>query len=176
MALSPTAQRMMDTLPDYYWGEPLYERIVQAWANEIDRLEARLEQIKNGLVPGLADDTLGMLALWEAQLGLPINPPDATVPQRLSKVNAALRKLDAGSAAGYIAALSAAIDTNAWTLLRDTPANLVDTLQIPYAPGSYNAAQVEEIARRMHPAHRELRMRYEEGFLLDLARLDHDLL
>lgn len=176
MALTATAQRMFSTLPIYYSGEPLLERIIQAWANEIDRIDARLDAIKNGLVPVLATDDLGLLALWEIQVGLPPNPPDATVSQRVAKIAAVLQALDAGSAAGYIATISAAIDSGAWVLLRDTPGSFQDTLQIPFDPGSYNATQVEAIARRMHPAHRQLFMRYTAGFLLDESRLDEDTL
>lgn len=176
MALSATAQRMLGSLPSYYWGNPLVERVIQAWANEIDRIDARLDQIKDGLVPSLADDTLGMLALWEATLNLPINPPDATITQRRTAVNAALRKLDASSAAAYIVVLSAALRTGAWQLVRDFPDMLHDRLDIPFAPGSYTSVQAEEIARRMHPAHRALDATYVAGFLLDLGRLDDDLM
>lgn len=174
MALSPTATRMAETLPFYYSGEPLIERILQAWANEIDRVDTRLDAIKNGLVPSLATDELRMLALWEMQLGLPIEPQDATVSQRVGKVTAVLQALGAGSAARFIATLTTAINSSDWVLLRDDPAPFVDTLQVPFEPGSYQAVQVEMIARQLYPAHRQLNMRYLVGFLLDRSLMDVD--
>lgn len=170
--LTPTAQRMLETLPHYYFGEPLVERIIQARANEVDRADALLDQLAAELIPGQATDALGLLGAWERQLDLPVRPPDATENQRRAKVNAALRKLDAGTSADVLAALQAAMGATSFTVLRDTPDPLTDTLQVPYEVGTYNAVLVLEIARKMWPAHRGLLIQYEGGFLLDASPLD----
>ena len=176
MALSPTAARMLDTLPAYYWDEPTIERIIQAQANEIDRLDALVDQLKVELMPGAATDAHGLLAMWEITLGLPARPPDATESQRRAKIVAALRKLDSGSSADALATLAAAIGAGAFSVERDTPGLLQDTLQIPFEPGSYSAATIEALALKIWPAHRRLFMRYEGGFILDVSRLDADTL
>jgi uncharacterized protein YmfQ (DUF2313 family) len=176
MALSATAARMLDSLPDYYRGEPIIERVLQAWADEIDRIDALLDRVKDGLVASLAGDDLRMLALWEALFGLPVEPAEASVAQRRAKVDAALRRLEAGSAAGYLDVLTAAMGSGAWELLRDTPDPLHDTLQLAYGEDTYQAGVVDAITAQMHPAHRELHTHSEEGFLLDRSQLDHDTL
>ena len=173
MPLSPTAVRMMETLPSYYWGEPLVERIMQAWANEVDRADAQLDAIMNGLVPTLATDELGLRAIWEAQLGLPVAPTDASGTQRTAKIAALLHAIgSAGSAADYIELITTAINSGGWQLLRDSPGDFQDTLVIPFDPGSYNAGQIVQIARRLHPAHRQLFVTYEAGFLWDASQWD----
>lgn len=172
MARTATAQRMMETLPIYYWGEPLIERIVQARANEIDRLDAQLDQLEAELVPGQATDALGLLGLWEHQFDLPVQPADATENQRRAKVKAALAKLDSGSSADALAALQAAMGSTTFTVLRDTPDPLSDTLQMPYEAGTYNAIIVLELAQKLWPAHRGLFINYIDGFILDASPLD----
>lgn len=175
MALSETVRRMLATLPAYYDSESIVERIMQARANEVDRFDTLIDAISTQVQPGQATDELGLLGMWEFVLGLPIRPPDATVAQRQSKADAALRRLDAGSSEQAMEVLEAAIG-GSFVVLRDTPDPLRDTLEIPYDAGSYNAAQVEAIAQRIWPAHRELLMRYSEGFILDVARLDAETL
>lgn len=175
--LSLTAVRMMETLPAYYWGEPLVERIVQAWANEVDRADARLDAIMDGFVPTLATDELGLRAIWEAQLGLPVAPADASGTQRSAKIAALLHAIgSAGSAADYVDLITTAIDTGSWELLRNSPGNFQDTLMVPFDPGSYNAGQVVAIARRLHPAHRQLFVGFSDGWIIDASQIDLSVL
>lgn len=172
MALSETATRIVDSLPIWYHEDPILLRIMQAWANEVDRLDDLLDRLQDGLVPALASDDLGMLGIWEHIVRLPVNPPDATEGQRRGKVLAIFRSAGSGSAAGYIATITAAIGTSAWRLIRDSPGDFQDTLEVPFLPDSYNAVQVLEIARRVHQAHRRLFIRFTDGFILDASPLD----
>lgn len=174
MTLSAKAQEMMDTLPDYYRGEPLVERIIQAWANEVDRQDRVLDQIEVELQPGAATDELGLLPLWESTLGLPARPSGATVVQRRGKVLAALRKLDSGSSADALSTIVAAMGETPFAVYRDTPDVLSDTLEIPFMSGTYNAGLIQSLALRIWPAHRRLYMRYLDGFLADVSRTDED--
>lgn len=171
-----TARRMMDSLPDYYHGNDLAERIVQSCANAVDRLEAHAESVRRGFVPTLADDEHGLLSEWEHVMGLPVAPPDATVGARQDNVAARFTTIGDGRAKTTLAALRKAARTEAIVVKRNTPQNLVDTIETPYAPGSYSAAQIEALAENIWPAHREILMRYEAGFLLDISRLDEDAL
>jgi uncharacterized protein YmfQ (DUF2313 family) len=169
-----TAQRMLDTLPGYEQDEPFFARIVQAWADEVDRLDALIDKLETESQPGGATDDLGLLAVWETILGLPAGPVGVPVDQRRAKVTGALRGRDASTAANVLATLSAAVAGDAVVVLRDTPAVLQDTLVVPYLAGTYNAAVVETIARRVWPAHRGLLVHYSDGFVLDRSRLDVD--
>jgi uncharacterized protein YmfQ (DUF2313 family) len=173
--LTPTAQRMLATLPDYYQGEPLIERVVQARANEIDRIDALIDRVQVELQPANATDGLGLLALWEKTLSLPARPAAATEAQRRAKVQAVLRSVGGSSSAETLTALAAAM-AGSFTVSRDTPTPLSDTLTIPYDPGTYNAAIVQIIAARLWPAHRRLLLHFSNGFILDVSLLDQDTL
>lgn len=171
--MTATATRMMQSLPSYYGGNTIIERIVQARANEIDRIDGMIDTIKAGMVPGDATDELGLLSLWERTLGLPPTPPDASVAQRQAAVKAKLRALSVVTAAEVLDMLTAAVGRS-FTVLRNTPGQLQDTIDIPYASGSFLAAQVEQIAARVWSAHRQVFIHFDGGFILDGALLDTD--
>lgn len=172
MALTVRAERMMSSLPYYYRGEPLVERIVQAWANEVDRLDAIVDRLKVELQPGAATDEFGVLGMWEQTLGLPPRPADATVLQRQAKVGGALQAIGAGSSADVLAALQAASGGAGFTVLRNTPGMRQDTIEVPFESTSYNAGLFVRLARRMWPAHRQLFVSFAGGFLFDTTPFD----
>jgi uncharacterized protein YmfQ (DUF2313 family) len=172
MPLTARAEAMLSTLPAYYRGEPLLERIIQAQANEIDRLDALVDKLMVELQPGAATDDLGLLAIWEAHLDLPSRPEDATLGQRQAKVRAALRALGAVTAIESLDILAAAIGSTSFTITRDDPGILQDTLEVPFDSTSYNAGVVARIARRLWPAHRQLFISYAGGFLFDTTIFD----
>lgn len=173
MALTPTAKRILDTLPDYHWENPIILRVVQARANEIDRMDAMIDTIKLGMIPGAGDDTLRLLSVWEAILGLPVAPATATVALRQIAVQAALKRLNAVTAADVLELLTAQLGAS-FSIDRDTPALLQDTLNLDYASNSYQAAIVRQIVGAIWPAHRQLLFHYAGGFLLDSSQLDTD--
>lgn len=166
----------MESLPDYYWGNELAERVAIAFGNEIDRLEAHADARARGLIPALADDDHDALADWERVLELPVRPPAATVEQRRAKVLARFQAASTSQSRELLAALQTAAGAATLNVYENTPVNLVDTIEVPFDPGTYNAAQVEALALVMWPAHRGLEMRYSAGFLLDASRLDQDSL
>lgn len=173
--LTPTAREMLESGPDYYWGNPFLERLVLGAANAIDRLEARALAVRDALIPNPGPDPFGLRAAWETVVGLPPAPDGATDAQRHSKIAARLQTMGDGSANTTVEALRQA-GGNQINVLINTPVPLVDTLEMPYDPDTYNAAQVEALAERIWPAHRDLVMHYSQGFLLDASRLDSDSL
>jgi uncharacterized protein YmfQ (DUF2313 family) len=168
------SRRIMLSLPDYYHGNVLAERLAIAFANELDRLEGEAERVRDELIPARAGDV--GLAVWEKALGLPVQPVDATVEQRRSKVTARLQAISNESAITTMATLRAAAGTSQIDVLENTPGPLQDTIVLPFDPASYNAAQVEAIANVLWPAHRRIVMHYSQGFILDASRLDADSL
>lgn len=176
LPITPRARRMLASLPSYYDGNELVARMIVAAANELDRRAARQDALRRSLIPTLATDELDGLARWESILELPIKPAGATVAQRVDKVAAALRKLDSSSAADTNDTLRSSVPGSAVIIFENDPAPLEDTIQLPFDPGSYNAAQVQALAQRLWPAHRLLHMRYSAGFILDVSRLDVDTL
>lgn len=172
--LSPTARRMLESLPIYHWANQTIMRGLQAWADEIDRIDGLLDQLKDALVPSLASDALGCLAVWETIMGLPVNPRGATVEQRQMAMRQAWQRMYAVTAADVLSLL--ALQGAQFTIERDTPGVLQDTLKIGYTEGSYVAAMIERAARDAWPAHRELLVAFEAGFVLDLSRMDIDVM
>lgn len=175
MALTATAQRMLETLPDYYWGNPIVERVIQSWANEIDRVDAWIDRLIEGMNPGTATDDLGLLAIWEQTLDLPVTPAGATLEQRQAATAAAIRRLDATTAADVLELLIAAIGPS-FGIQRNTPAQLQDTISVPFAEGTYMAALVEGLVRQAWPSHRRAFIAFSTGFILDVSPLDDGLL
>lgn len=173
--LTPTAQRILDTLPDYYWGNAIVERVVQSWANEIDRIDAWLDKLKAGMNPGTATDEMGLLTIWEQTLDLPVAAAGATLEQRQAATSAAIRRLDVTTAEDVVDLLIAAIGPG-FGIQRNTPGQLQDTISIPFAENTYGAARVEEIARAAWPSHRRVFIHYSTGFILEVSRLDADTL
>lgn len=170
--LTARAEAMLGTLPIYYRGEPLLERIIQAQANEIDRLDDLVDKLMVELQPGAATDDLGLLGIWEAHFDLPVSPSDATLGQRQAKIRGALRAIGAVSAVDSLEILAAAVGSSSFTVTRDDPGILQDTLEVPFDFTSYNAGVVARIARRMWPAHRQLFISYAGGFLFDTTIFD----
>ena len=170
--LSPTAQRMLDSLPIYYSENTTVQRGLQGWADEIDRIDALLDTLKDSFVPSLATDVLGMLAVWETILGLPVSPMGVPVAQRQASVRVAWSRLYAVTAADVLELL--ALQGASFTIQRDAPELLHDTLLIGYQEGSYIASMIERAARDAWPAHRELLVSFAGGFTLDESRMDID--
>lgn len=174
--LSDTAARMLATLPDYFWTDALLRRIVQAWANEIDRVDAMLDAIKQGLIPGVADDTVGMLAIWEQILELPAAPAGVTLDQRQASVKAKLQQLWANSAKDVLAVFDTQLGGSFYSITRDSPAAFEDTVNISAAAGFYVVDLFERVMTQAWPAHRLLHFAFEGGFILDVSELDRDLM
>lgn len=170
VSLSPTAQRMLETLPVYYWGNPWVERILQGWADEIDKVDALLDSIKDGFVPTLADDSLGMLSIWEIIMRVPVAPAGVTIDQRHATLRGAFLRLSAATAADVLALLEA--QGVGFSITRDDPGALQDTLHISAPEGSYGAELLRSVAEAAWPDHRELVVAYAGGFTLDLSELD----
>lgn len=172
--LSPTAGRMLDSLPDYYWGNDVVERILQAWADAIDRLDAMLDTLKEGLVPTTATDDLKLLSIWEQILRLPVRP-SASVRQRQMAVKAALGRLNATTAADVNLMLTLQAG-GGFSIARDDPGLLQDTITIHYSETSFAGAMIKRLAQDAWPAHRELLYTFDSGFILDVSTLDTDAL
>lgn len=172
---SAAALRLLDYLPIYYGGvddpDPVVLRWLEAFGFEADRARAVLELLRRETIPSRATDALGALARWERALNLPVAPADATEAQRRAKVMGYLRGRIVVFGRDWTAAMTAAIGSDQWTPREHTPGPNQLTLEIPYAAGSYNAGQVEELARARTPANQQIVMRYEQGFIVGVSRV-----
>jgi uncharacterized protein YmfQ (DUF2313 family) len=165
--LSERGQAILDTIPFYYAEDPAALSVIGACANEIDRIQAMLDALQDGAFPQVADDTYGLLSLWEFLVSLPIAPP-ASLAARQGRVRAS-RRLKVATGTDWAAALTTAIGTASWSHL-ETPGIRV-TITIPLEAGSYEGATVVQIARKLTPAHLEVAFTYSQGFLLGISKL-----
>lgn len=169
-ALSPTAARIFSSLPNYYsGGEPTLTRLVTAVANELDRVEAYLESAQNGLVPTLADDSLGMLGIWERVFGLPVHPAGVPMAQRQQALKAAIAARSARTTAEWVAAMNRVIGTGSWTHQVGQPGPGQVTITTPFVPGGYLDGIIRAIARRLTPANYEIVFGYSQGWVAGVS-------
>lgn len=147
------AERMIESLPVYFWGNGYVERMMRAFAAEFDRLHARIDQVQIGMIPGQSDDSLGFLSMWETMLGLPVRPSGVTLERRQAAIKARFRALDAVTAERVLA-IAAEVAGGAVLVDRDAGGAFVDEVTVPAASSSYEGGQAAQIIRRMWPAHR----------------------
>lgn len=174
--LSPSAQRLAAYLPPSSYGtpddlDPIVARWLEALAFELDRVRALLVAIRSTTIPATADDTVGSLSRWEQAMRLPVAPAGVSIAQRRATLMGALRGRRVASGRQWTAAMDAVVGSGNWTPSEHTPGPNQLTIEIPYEPGSYSAAQVEQLARRRTPANQQIIMRYEAGFIVGIARV-----
>lgn len=165
---------LLADLPHYYRGDRDAERFLIAVGNELERIEAFLDAFRFGYFPQNADDTYGLLGLWEASLGLPVMPPDATVLARRNQVMVALRKRKSGPSAKWMDNVTTALGSDQWTYAENTPDPYQLTITLPDAPGSYNVSLVRSLLRQITPAHLEMVTGYRTGFAVDVSTVDEE--
>lgn len=168
--MTATADRLLDDLPPYYAGEPLVQRSYQAIANELDRLFATIEAIRVGLTPTTANDDYKGLSMLEAQTRLPVAPAGQTEAQRRVTLLAYLSARRSGRAAAWVALLDLALGTTPWEY-EIGPADYQITIKIGYAADSFTAGQIVQLARAITPAHYDIIVGFDEGFLVGISEV-----
>ena len=165
--LSARGQDILASMPPYYADDPAALSVVNVCANEVDRIESMLVAIQRAALPQWADDTYGLLSLWEYLVGLPVKPAQS-VAGRQARVNAS-RRVKVATGADWWTALTNAIGTTSWTHT-ETPGIRV-TLALPLESGSYYADTIISIARRLTPAHLDITTTYTLGFIVGISNL-----
>jgi hypothetical protein len=173
--ISPTAQRLFDALPPTYGldvadADPLVIRILEAFADDLDRARLLLEVLRDSSIPARATDEVGQLTRWLRAMNVP-TAADQPESARRAQLVAAFRGRRLNTGQRWRNALTVAIGSTAWTIEPNTPGANQDTLTIPYGAGLLTAGQVEAYARRIHPAHRQLIMAYDQGFIVGVSRV-----
>lgn len=88
----PLAEEWLVMLPPILQSDPWIQAIFNALAQEMERLIARAEQVGLGLIPADAnEETLG---IWEATLGLQVDPEGVNVEERRALIMGRLLRGD----------------------------------------------------------------------------------
>lgn len=173
--LSQKALDMLADLPPYLQNDGMVQGVVAAQAGEYQRIESAATAILNGIFPAQANDvpilgvwTARLLSMWETLLNLPVNPAGVTLADRQAKVQAHIQARNSGAGSDWIATLSQAIGTSAWTHL-EGPAAYTVTITLPGVSGTYSAGQVAQIARQITPAHLDVIVAFAGGFIVGVS-------
>jgi uncharacterized protein YmfQ (DUF2313 family) len=161
---------MMENLPPYYEYDPTTRGFLDVVGKELQRIEDTAEGIAHQMAPLNADDTYGVLGLWEALLGLPPNPPDATVEERRNQVAANIRKRNSGSATDWVELVRTALGTSDFTW-DEGPGRYHVTITYPYFDTGYTPTQVRNLVRDITPAHLKISPIFGEGFIVGVSEI-----
>jgi uncharacterized protein YmfQ (DUF2313 family) len=164
---------LLADLPPYLQDDPYVRGIVDAAARELQRVEDAAQSVRQSAFPQNADDTYGFLSLWESLLGIPVNPTGASLSERRNQVLSNLRLRTSGYGTDWVALLSQAMGSNPWGY-QEGPGSYQITVRIPFSAGGYSSAQVEALARKITPAHLDLAVTYNEGFLVGIGLVGQD--
>jgi hypothetical protein len=170
--MSERGQELLDLLPPYEQSDPNVQAVQDVVGREFARIEAHRAAMLRTVHPATADDTYGGLSLWESTLGLPIAPPGASLDARRSRVKSALLATSAG--ADWEAAIGEAAATESWAYTEE-PGYLI-VITVPWGAGTYQFGSVEQLARRITPAHLNVIVTTGTGFILGQSQLGLDRL
>lgn len=132
LTLSARAEEVLDTLPTYYGADSFSRQVIDSTCRELDRIEAYLNLVRQNSYVHTADDTYGLLAIWERQLGLPVKPEGVTVSDRQGDVLAAYRSRGAASGADWVAVADALIGSAGWEHVENYPNAYDLTVKLPF--------------------------------------------
>lgn len=165
---------LLDTLPRYYHQDRNVLAVLDVLGRELARVEAFMQAFMTGYFPQVADDSLGLLSVWEAILGLPIAPEGQSVADRQAAVLSAIRKRKSGTGADWVENVDTILGRGSWTYEENTPGAYQLTVLIPYDPESYRAQQARALLREITPAHMQIVTGLQQGFLVDISAVDEE--
>lgn len=174
-AVIALTQRMIDNMPPFYRGESFIEGYLDAVGRELQRIEDRATQIQQGMFPQNTDDAYKLLSLWELLLGLPVAAAGATLLQRRNLVVSTLAARSQASGAAWVASVGQAMGGTPWTY-QEGPGDYTVTIYIPFSSTSFNSVQVQNLVRKITPAHLVLSVVYNQGFIVGEGIVGEDRL
>lgn len=174
LALLPQkAQDILADMPPWYAEDEITVGIITAGALELQRIQTFMETIREQMHPQNADDTYGLLGLWENLFGLPVQPAGVSLTDRRSIVLAHLQKRASGAGADWEAAITQALNTNSWTY-SEGPGDYQITVRFPYASGGYTSTQARVLIQEITSAHLQLIVGYSQGWLVGISLVGID--
>lgn len=170
----PLTDAAIENLPWYFQRDATIRGLFAAAARELERIRLVAEAVRSGWFPQVADDDLGLLAIWEDAFRLPVNPAGVSVADRRAAVVAQWRKRSAARGSDWVAAITALLGSG-WSYREDSASYTV-AITVPFAGSSYSAGQIASLARALTPAHLALTTGYDEGFIVGVSQVGVDAL
>lgn len=171
--MTPRGQETLEEWPFVLRKEHNYRAIANALGGAHDQMDADLDRLSALLHPVTALDHLG---LYEKMLGLTVDPPGQTIEQRRDTIMTFLQRSLIGDSGLEWESLARLVLGNQWSYTIQDPKHSVIVIEIAYAAGSLQAVLAETLLRSITPASCRVNVVYAGGFLLDISRMDDDLL
>lgn len=166
--MTPLGRRLLNELPSWAQNEPLYRAAAHVWSKESERMLAKAEEVRDAAIPSRM--VALVLEVWEAMVKLPRDPAGKTTEQRWEAVIGRLRRaIEDPSGVSWVARVTELIGSG-WTYVEEAP-NILN-VTVPWPPGSENFLLAERVLNEEKPAAWELILGFEEGFILDVSKLD----
>lgn len=170
LELNAVAQALLDNLPAYHATSLYSTTALNALGAELGRIQDFLDTVQLGFFPQNADDTYGMLSLWEVMLELPVAPSALTLATRQARVLGTIyRQVGAGSDWG--AALTTFLGSSDWSVQENFPLSSEIEVLIP-SSSSFSVGQVTQFLRAITPAHLGIVVGNVGGFIVDVSDVD----
>lgn len=162
--LSFMGTKLLDDMPPYLQDSPEAQAVENALGNELQRIQDAADRFRSKVLPSSADDEFRTMGIWELTLGLPVEPPDATLDERRTKVLANLRALRSAAGSTWEDLITLALNSGAWSYTENNDYSV--TITFPYAAGGYTVQSVEALIRKITPAHIAVLASYSQGFIV----------
>ena len=162
---------MLGMMPHYYAEDPATAAVIDPLALELGRLEAFLALVQRQWFPQNAADDYGQLGIREMQIGIPVEPTGVSLEQRRNIVHAYEAARISGSGADWIVLLTIALGATMWEHEENDPGDYDLRITIPYSAESFTTGQVEALADAITPAHLNLALSYDVGFIVGVSRV-----
>ena len=134
--------------------------LLDAVGKELQRIDDYLTNFRATLQPQTAEGEF--LEYWESFLDLPVAPEGISDRQRLSTINAAVRRRTAGPGAGWKSLLNAIADGSTWEHEENADASGayfaygIRFYGVNFLTTDYRVGIFDEMVRRITPAHLEV--------------------
>lgn len=166
-------------LPPHLRDDPDYQGVIHPLAREVERLEGKIEEVRDQLRP-LSATTL--LKAWEAQFRLTIDPPGLSLAERYEKIRPRLLALVSGGEGRQWVVQAGLIVGPGFDYREHVPGDVTGppegTVRIvmPFPPSGSRYAEVAKRLREIVPAHLDIEFSNLGGFILDQSQMDEETL
>lgn len=164
--LTDNALALLDDLPPWFQDDPNVQAAISVMSNEVDRCEAMIEEVINMFWPFLAEQ---FLYLWEAALGISVNPAGQNIAQRQARAAAFyLQRVNRTYGSSWVQAVTALLGPGwSWERAGDsgTPAHTI-RITLPYQANSAQSNDLITLLDMLTPANTVIEVIYGHGFII----------
>lgn len=162
--MSDKGTELLQDLPEYEQDDPTIRAMINAFGNELQRIDDYLLGLNESLQ--VAHATGDLLSYWEQFLDLPVDPRDASDVSigdaaRINICSAAIRRRTAGAGEGWVALLDSVTAGQPWHHHENTDlSGLYAAYQLKLTAelnsDDYRVGRFTDMVKQTTPAHLEI--------------------